>query len=84
MSESHKMRSLDTIAREILRKWPNMNYAARPYVRAMLHLNSIKDTYITESADDIVTRFLSNASTWQGEDARRIKKELREMQSETD
>jgi len=72
-------RSLSTIAREIRTTWPNVDYAAKPYLDAMSTLNSIKDPYLCDTASSIVAYFLSNASTWRGEDAKRIKSELRGM-----
>jgi hypothetical protein len=73
------MRSLSTIAQEIYKTWPNMNYAAKPYAQAMLSLNSINDNYGLDSAKSVVLYFLSNASTWRGEDAKRIKMELKKI-----
>jgi hypothetical protein len=45
----------------------------------MESLNSIDDDYYFESGKEQVLYFLANASTWRGEDARRIKAELKEM-----
>jgi hypothetical protein len=74
------VRSIEVIANEIRRDWGvKTNYAARPYLQAMYGLNSISDNYGCDSAKSIVAYFLSNASTWQGETARRIKKELNAM-----
>jgi hypothetical protein len=42
----------------------------------------MKDTYGHDSAEDIVLRFLCNATGWRGEDARGIKKELNDMVKE--
>lgn len=53
--------------------------AAYPYLDAMLDLNSIKDSYGHDSAKSIVLYFLSNASSWRGDVARRIKAELKEL-----
>jgi hypothetical protein len=72
-------RPLHKISDEIARRWPEPSYNARPYIYAMRHLNLITDTYASETARSIVQLFLSNAGSWRGEDARRIKAELREM-----
>lgn len=72
-------RHIFEIAREITTAWPSMNYAAKPYHEAMLHLMGINDTYGADSAKSIVLYFLSNASTWRGEHARRIKAELKHL-----
>jgi len=45
----------------------------------MLELNSITDTYGLDDASSIVLYFVSNAGTWRGETARRVKAELRGM-----
>ena len=67
------------IAKEIKEKWTNVNYGAVPYLNAMCQLVSIDDNYHLDTGRDIVNYFLSNASTWRGEDARRIKKELNDI-----
>ena len=72
-------RPLYEIAFDIENHWPKVNYAAVPYLEAMRELTSIEDHYGQDSADMVVRYFLGNASTWRGEDARRIKAELRSM-----
>jgi len=72
-------RSLSVIAAEIRRDWKNVNYAAAPYLRAMSGMNSINDSYGMDGAKSTVLYFLSNASTWRGEVAKRIKAELKAM-----
>lgn len=72
-------RKLSAIAADIADHWEKPNYAARPYLLAMSQMNTISDSYGADSADSIVRYFLANASTWRGEDARRIKAELRSM-----
>jgi len=70
-------RPLSEIAEDILIDWKTINYAAQPYANAMLYLNHVNDMYIAESGRDVVLYFLSNASSWRGPVARRIKKELK-------
>lgn len=72
-------RPLYEIAREIRKTWKNVSPYADEYLRAMETLNSIHDNYYFDSAHSVVLYFLSNASTWRGEDARRIKAELKQM-----
>lgn len=72
-------RPLHVIAREIRADWKPVYYAAKPFVEAMGSLNKITDTYMSEDAEGIVLRFLSNAGTWRGETARRVKKELNDL-----
>lgn len=72
-------RSLSDIAKDIAEHWGNVNYAAKPYLEAMKRVNSIGDMYHADNARVIVLYFLANAGTWRGEDARRIKTELRKL-----
>ena len=72
-------RPLYTIAAEIQQDWKPVNYAAKPYLEAMRNLEAVTDKYGYDSAKSIVLYFLSNASTWKGDTARRIKAELRGM-----
>ena len=74
-----KEKTIQEIAVEIKKTWKNVNYAALPYLNAMLVLNFATDMYYQEVASDIILRFLSNAQAWRGDDARRIKKELNEL-----
>lgn len=72
-------RALNNIAREIRNDWKRMSIHAKPYVDAMLELDSINDNYYADSGKSVVLYFLSNASTWRGETAKRVKAELRAM-----
>ena len=72
-------RPLYEIAREIRKAWTKVSPYAEPYLEAMESLNTIDDNYYLDSGKSVVLYFLSNASTWRGEDARRIKAELKEM-----
>lgn len=70
-------RLIRDIAREIFKIWPNCYFGARPYLMAMMSLERIDDHYGCDDAKSIITYFLSNAQTWRGADARRIKAELK-------
>jgi hypothetical protein len=76
--ENH-YRSLSSIAREIVRDWKNINYAAKPYLCAMQTMGDIRESYGYDSGKSVVLYFLSNASAWRGETAKRIKAELKAM-----
>jgi hypothetical protein len=65
-----------TIKEDWRKQGNGVNYGAKPYLDAMMTLNSINDNYIAESGRSIVAYFLSNATTWKGEVARAVKKEL--------
>ena len=74
------VRPLYEIASEIRKDWGSkVNYAAKPYLEAMECLNSITDKYGYDSAKSVVLYFLSNASTWRGDTAKRVKAELKAM-----
>jgi hypothetical protein len=73
------VRPLFIIADEILNDWKNVNYAAKPYLRAMTQLDSITDMYYYDTADSVVRYFLANATGWRGETAKRVKAELKAM-----
>lgn len=74
-------RTFAEIAREIKKVWAKPYFGAVPYIDAMMEIDSSGKNapYLFETAKDIVPYFLSNATTWRGEDARRIKNELKEM-----
>lgn len=71
------MRDLSVIATEIREDWKTLSPHAKPYLDAMAQLHSINDVYYFDSADSVVRYFLSNASGWRGEVARRVKAELK-------
>ena len=72
-------RNLNVIAKEIKKDWTKVYFGAVPYLQAMETLTSINDSYGYDSAKSIVIYFLSNASTWRGETAKRIKVELKKL-----
>jgi hypothetical protein len=72
-------RPLWAIAREIIKDWRNPYFGAVPYMRAMQQLESINDKYGADDAKSIVLYFLSNAQSWRGDVARRVKKELKDL-----
>ena len=74
------MRPLNVIAREINRDWPRPYFGAVPYLNAMYAPEStIDDRYGHDDARSVVLYFLSNATMWRGDVARRIKAELKAM-----
>lgn len=72
-------RPLHVIADEIRRDWSNVYFGAVPYLDAMRYLSTITDSFGADPADDIVIYFLSNARTWRGPVAKRVKAELKTM-----
>ena len=76
---SQQTRPLYEIAREIKKDWQKVYFGAVPYLDAMLTLNKVSDNFYEDSGKSIVLYFLSNASSYRGENAKRIKKELIEL-----
>lgn len=72
-------RTLATIARDIRTHWKKPYFGAVPYLEAMETLVNLNDSYGFENARSIALYFLANAGTWRGEDARRIKAEIKSM-----
>ena len=70
-------RPIHEIAEEILVTWKHVNYAAKPYLFAMFDLNDRYSRFGQDDAESIVLYFLSNAHSFRGEDARRLKAELK-------
>jgi hypothetical protein len=76
---SNETRSLAVIAREIAADWRKPYFGAVPYLQAMAQLDRVSDNYFQDSGKSVVLYFLSNATTWRGDTARRIKAELKAM-----
>ena len=73
-------RNINDIAQEIYALWADkINYAAKPYLEAMLCVEKPEDSYYYEDGKTQVLYFLSNATGWRGADARRIKSELKQI-----
>ena len=72
-------RPIYEIAKDIKKEWKNPYYGAKPYLEAMEKISFINDIYGIESASSIISYFLSNASMWRGDAAKRIKKELNDI-----
>lgn len=76
-------RQLFIIAREIRNDWGaqkgGVNYAAKPYLAALSTMDKITDNYGDDSGTGVVAYFLSNARTWKGPVAKRVKAELNDM-----
>jgi hypothetical protein len=76
---TNENRSIRSIALDICKEWEKVNYAARPYLDAMLDLDSINDNYGHDDARSIILYFLSNASSFRGERAKALKAELKAL-----
>lgn len=61
-------------------------HPAQPYLNVMLGMHGVgtvhpvrQTTYGYDTADDVILRFIGNATTWRGDTARAVKARLREM-----
>jgi hypothetical protein len=72
-------RPIHEIAYEIRRVWKKPYFGAVPYLDAMCGLSSISDKYGFDDARSIVLYFLSNAGSFKGDDAKRLKTELKAL-----
>ena len=76
-------RPIYQIAADIKTEWSKVgkgvNFAAKPYLDAMLTLDKITDHYMFDSADSIVRYFLCNASSFKGVRAKELKAELKSL-----
>jgi hypothetical protein len=72
-------RPIREIAADIEGSWNKVNYAARPYLDAMHELWAPDDHFGLDSGRSVIAYFLANASSWRGDTARAIKKELNQM-----
>ena len=68
---------ISQLADVIDRDWKNVSPHARPYLDAMRSLRTMDDKYGLDSADEIIARFLGNATGWRGDKARQVKAELK-------
>jgi len=73
------MRPIYEIAKEIRADWKPVSPYAKPYLEAMFFLYDVSDYFFADSGKSVILYFLSNASTWRGETARRIKEELKNI-----
>lgn len=71
------MRTLSEISKEIRNDWRKPYFGAVPYLQAMQCMDRPSDNFGADSGREIVLYFLSNATTWRGEAAKRIKAELK-------
>ena len=82
-------RTFSVIAVEVLHLWktkygkdlPWSLKCALPYLEAMLECDTTdKDAaYYVETVESVVLYFLANITNWRGDDAKRIKAELKSM-----
>ncbi len=79
MNTATETRTLAAIARDIRTHWVKPYFGAVPYIEAMGTLGGLDEKYFHDDARSIARYFLANAGTWRGEDARRIKAEIKSM-----
>lgn len=69
--------TLSELAAMARRDWRKVYFGAVPYLEVLSSLATIDDSYGADGARTIIIYFLSNASSWRGEVARQVKKELK-------
>lgn len=74
--DSLKTMKLYEIAKVIRNDWKTVHFTAKPYLEAMGTLTELRDNYGFENGLSIVRYFLSNTSSWRGDVAKMVKKEL--------
>jgi hypothetical protein len=79
MTTTTAKRPLHEIAREIKQTWKKPYFGAIPYLHAMSSLTNVEDSFGYDSGRSVVNYFLANASTFRGDDAKRIKNELKNL-----
>jgi hypothetical protein len=81
---TNEPRTLKEIAKDIKKHWKPLPYTVANYVLAMTELTSLSDKVKFDIDDGraVVTKFLLYAQNWRGEEARRIKNELKQMLKE--
>ena len=74
-------RTFRQIAKDIKSTWLNVYFGAVPYLEAMLELDTTDPNtmYYNDSAENIALYFLANASTFRGNDAKKLKEELKKL-----
>lgn len=78
---SENKRTFRQIARDIKSTWLNVYFGAVPYLEALLTLDTTDPNamYYHDRAEDIALYFLANASTFRGNDAKKLKEELKKL-----
>lgn len=74
-------RTFAEIVNEIRQVWTKPYFGAEPYLDALaqVHSSDKNAPYLFETAKDLVPYLLANMTSFRGEDAKRIKAELKEM-----
>ena len=68
--------TLAQIAAVIRLNWKNVYFGAVPYLDAMSTMNHISENYGCDTGSSVVAYLLSNMTSFRGECAREVKKEL--------
>lgn len=74
--------NIGQIALLVHKDWKSIYFGARPYLDAMMKMDSIHDNYFEDSAEMVVRYFLANATAWRGETARQVKAKLNRLLSQ--
>lgn len=69
--------TINQIAAIIRMDWKKVNFAAKPYLNAMLDIVDVNEKYGFDDARGIILYFLGNATSWRGDVAKAVKAELK-------
>jgi len=71
-------RAVNEIARDVRAEWgAKVNYAARPYLNAMLQIEAGQQSFGQDDTKSVVLYFLGNARSFRGPRAKELKAELK-------
>jgi hypothetical protein len=77
LKSQEKFRAIYEIAADICAEWSKVDYAAKPYLDALLRLEDSDAMYGADTAETIALYFLSNAGSFRGPKAKTLKAELK-------
>lgn len=72
-----KARPIKEIVKDIVETWKDPGEIVQPYMDALEHLQDPSESYYQDSLVETVNNFTSRAKGWRGEDAERLKDELK-------
>ena len=81
--EDLRQKELWQIAEIVRKEWPKVNFGAAPYLEAMGGMSSHTENYGMDTGKSIIAYFLSNATGWRGDHAKRVKAELKRRLKES-
>lgn len=72
-------RPICKVAEDITKAWDKPYFGAEPYLKAMRYVSSPEDRFGHDNGRSLVVYFLANAASFRGNDARKLKAELKSI-----